>query len=57
MMLVDRPQILPVVDAHTQRWPKVDAKISFNDRYVEVIEKGIDVAVQLGGTTVGWSAK
>ncbi|RZL58033.1 MAG: LysR family transcriptional regulator [Variovorax sp.] len=43
-----RLQILPVVQAYMRRWPLVSVNISFNDRYVDLIEEGIDVAVRVG---------
>ena len=44
-----RLQILPVVHAYLRQWPMVSVHISFNDRYVDLIEEGIDVAVRVGG--------
>lgn len=44
-----RLQILPVVHDYLRQWPMVDVKISFNDRYVDLVEEGIDVAVRVGG--------
>ena len=43
-----RLQILPVIQAYMRQWPTVSVDISFNDRYVDLIEEGIDVAVRVG---------
>ena len=44
-----RLQVLPVVHEYMQRWPAVTIAISFNDRYVDLVDEGIDVAVRVGG--------
>ena len=44
-----RLQVLPVVHRYMRRWPAVTVSVSFNDRFVDLIEEGIDVAVRVGG--------
>ncbi|MCJ2127521.1 substrate binding domain-containing protein [Methylobacterium sp. E-045] len=41
--------MLPIVQRYMRLWPAVEVNISFNDRYVDLIEGGIDVAVRVGG--------
>nr|WP_244035141.1 LysR family transcriptional regulator [Methylobacterium sp. E-066] len=43
-----RLQVLPVLQRYMQLWPAVDVNVSFNDRYVDLIDEGIDVAVRVG---------
>jgi DNA-binding transcriptional LysR family regulator len=44
-----RLQVLPVIHDYMRRWPKVEVNVSFNDRYVDLVEEGIDLAVRVGG--------
>lgn len=44
-----RLQVLPVVHDYMRRWPNVEVNISFSDRYVDLVEEGIDLAVRVGG--------
>lgn len=55
--------ILPLLDAYLKQWPELRADIRFTDRYIDLIDEGLDVAVRIGGTaddsqlsarTVGW---
>jgi DNA-binding transcriptional LysR family regulator len=55
--------ILPVIDTFLKQWPALRADILFNDRFVDLIEEGIDVAIRIGGLkddslilsrTIGW---
>lgn len=41
--------ILPVLNAFVKKWPDLQADVWFTDRYVDLIEEGIDVAVRIGG--------
>lgn len=41
--------ILPVLNAYIKAWPEIQADVWFTDRYVDLIEEGIDVAVRIGG--------
>ncbi|CAP41513.1 transcriptional regulator, LysR-family [Bordetella petrii] len=41
--------ILPVLNAYVKTWPQIQADVWFTDRYIDLIEEGIDVAVRIGG--------
>lgn len=41
--------ILPVLNAYIKAWPDIQADVWFTDRFVDMIEEGIDVAVRIGG--------
>lgn len=41
--------ILPVLNAYIKTWPDIQADVWFTDRFVDLIEEGIDVAVRIGG--------
>jgi DNA-binding transcriptional LysR family regulator len=43
-----RTQVLPVIEAFLARWPEVTAEVSFTDRFVDMIDEGIDIAVRIG---------
>ncbi|MGB8928960.1 MAG: LysR family transcriptional regulator [Pantoea agglomerans] len=40
--------VLPVLEAFLQKWPELRADIVFNDRYVDLIEEGFDIAIRIG---------
>ena len=44
-----RLQVWPSLLALTQRHPQLRPHVSFSDRFVDLIEEGIDVAVRIGG--------
>ncbi|MCJ2113499.1 LysR family transcriptional regulator [Methylobacterium sp. E-025] len=44
-----RLQVLPVLQRYMRLWPAVSVNISFSDRYVDLVDEGIDVAVRVGG--------
>lgn len=55
--------ILPLLDAYLKQWPELRADIRFTDRFIDLIDEGLDIAVRIGGTgddsqlsarTVGW---
>lgn len=46
-----RLQVLPVIHQYMRLWPAVNVNISFNDRYVDLIDEGIDIAIRVGGMT------
>jgi DNA-binding transcriptional LysR family regulator len=41
-------QVLPVLDAFLASWPAVAADVSFTDRFVDLVDEGIDVAIRIG---------
>lgn len=46
-----RLHILPVLQRFLNRWPEVEAEVSFSDEYRDIVGDGIDVAVRIGGPT------
>jgi len=55
--------ILPLLDAYLKRWPNLRADIWFTDRFVDLIDEGLDIALRIGGSeedsqlltrTIGW---
>jgi DNA-binding transcriptional LysR family regulator len=55
--------ILPLLDAYLKEWPELRANIWFTDRFVDLVDEGIDIAIRIGTPkddtqlltrTVGW---
>lgn len=44
-----RRHIMPVLRHFLQRWPDVQADVSFSDDYTDLVRDGIDVAIRIGG--------
>lgn len=44
-----RLRVLPPLLAFTEKYPQILPSISFTDRFVDLVEDGIDVAVRIGG--------
>lgn len=40
--------VLPVLDQYLKQWPELRADIRFTDRFVDLVEEGVDVAVRIG---------
>ncbi|HEU4590618.1 MAG TPA: LysR family transcriptional regulator [Steroidobacteraceae bacterium] len=40
--------LLPAIPQFTQRYPDIALEVRFNDRYVDVLAEGVDVAVRVG---------
>jgi DNA-binding transcriptional LysR family regulator len=47
-MTLGRRHVLPVIEQYLQLWPEVTATVAFTDRFVDLIEEGIDVAIRTG---------
>jgi DNA-binding transcriptional LysR family regulator len=45
-----RLHVLPIVNEFMRKWPEISVNISFNDRFVDLIDEGIDLAIRLGGS-------
>jgi DNA-binding transcriptional LysR family regulator len=45
-----RLHVLPIVSQFMSKWPEISVNISFNDRYVDLIDEGVDLAIRLGGS-------
>lgn len=35
------------------KWPEISVSASFNDRYVDLIDEGVDLAIRIGGSEDG----
>jgi DNA-binding transcriptional LysR family regulator len=42
--------VLPIVNEFMRKWQEISVNISFNDRFVDLIDEGIDLAIRLGGS-------
>jgi DNA-binding transcriptional LysR family regulator len=40
--------VLPILDRYLKLWPELRADIRFTDRFVDLVEEGVDVAVRIG---------
>ncbi|HEK1766412.1 TPA: LysR family transcriptional regulator [Pseudomonas putida] len=40
--------VLPILDVYLKQWPELRADIRFTDRFVDLVEEGVDVAVRIG---------
>ncbi|KGT95661.1 transcriptional regulator [Erwinia typographi] len=47
-----RSVVMPVLCKYLDRWPRVDAEVSFSDRTVDFLADGFDLAVRLGGQNI-----
>lgn len=45
-----RLHVMPIVNQFIKKWPEISVNISFNDRFVDLIDDGIDLAIRLGGS-------
>ncbi len=45
-----RLHVLPIVNQFISKWPEISVNVSFNDRFVDLIDEGIDLAIRLGGS-------
>ena len=50
-----RLRVMPLLLAFTQQYPAVQPHVSFTDRFGDMVEEGIDVAVRIGGADA-WPA-
>jgi DNA-binding transcriptional LysR family regulator len=55
--------ILPILDVYLKQWPDLRADVWFTDRFVDLVEEGVDIAIRIGAPkddsqlltrTVGW---
>ncbi|AYW42084.1 LysR family transcriptional regulator [Pseudomonas aeruginosa] len=44
-----RMHVLPILHRFMAEWPELVVNVSFTDRYVDLIEEGIDLAIRIGG--------
>jgi DNA-binding transcriptional LysR family regulator len=45
-----RLHVLPIVNQFMSKWSEISVNVSFNDRFVDLIDEGIDLAIRLGGS-------
>jgi DNA-binding transcriptional LysR family regulator len=48
-----RLHVLPILSQFMNKWPEISVSVSFNDRYVDLIDEGVDLAIRLGGSDDG----
>lgn len=44
-----RLHIMPVLHHFMDEWPELEVNVSYSDRYTDLIEEGIDLAIRIGG--------
>ena len=47
-----RMRVMPLLLKFAERYPAVRPQVSFTDRFVDVIEEGVDITVRIGGPEV-----
>jgi DNA-binding transcriptional LysR family regulator len=45
-----RLHVLPIVNQFMSKWPEISVNVSLSDRFVDLIDEGIDLAIRLGGS-------
>lgn len=48
-----RLHVLPIINCFMHKWPEISITASFNDRYVDPIDEGVDLAIRIGGSEDG----
>jgi DNA-binding transcriptional LysR family regulator len=48
-----RLHVSPILSQFMNKWPELSVSVSFNDRYVDLIDEGVDLAIRLGGSDDG----
>ena len=48
-----RLHVLPILNRFMHKWPEISVSASFNDRYVDLIDEGVDLAIRIGGSEDG----
>lgn len=48
-----RIKVLPVLSRFLKTWPKLQAEVRFNDRTVDLVAEGFDLALRVGARDVG----
>src|SRR6516164_8333956 len=43
-----RLHVLPVLNEFIRKWPEISVSASFGDRYVDLIDEGVDLAIRIG---------
>jgi uncharacterized Zn-binding protein involved in type VI secretion len=42
--------VLPILNDFMRKWPEISISASFGDRYVDLIDEGVDLAIRIGGS-------
>jgi DNA-binding transcriptional LysR family regulator len=45
-----RLHVLPILSGFMRKWPEISVSASFSDRYVDLIDEGVDLAIRIGGS-------
>ncbi|WP_315706501.1 MULTISPECIES: LysR family transcriptional regulator [unclassified Bradyrhizobium] len=45
-----RLHVLPVLNEFIRKWPEISVSASFGDRYVDLIDEGVDLAIRIGSS-------
>jgi DNA-binding transcriptional LysR family regulator len=45
-----RLHVLPILNDFMRKWPEISVSASFSDRYVDLIDEGVDIAIRIGET-------
>ena len=45
-----RLHVLPILNDFMRKWPEISVSASFSDRYVDLIDEGVDIAIRIGDT-------
>jgi DNA-binding transcriptional LysR family regulator len=45
-----RLHVLPVLNDFMRKWPEISVNASFGDRYVDLIDEGVDLAIRIGSS-------
>ncbi len=46
-----RLYVIPHIPAFMQRWPGIELDVHFDDRFVDLIGEGFDLAIRIGALT------
>ncbi|MBN7123325.1 LysR family transcriptional regulator [Erwinia billingiae] len=46
-----RMQVMPLINEFCQQNPEMQIALSFSDRFVDLFEEGVDIAIRIGGST------
>ena len=44
-----RLHVLPMLHRFMETWPEIAVNVTFTDRYVDLIDEGVDLAIRIGG--------
>jgi DNA-binding transcriptional LysR family regulator len=48
-----RLHVFPILNRFMHKWSEISVSASFNDRYVDLIDEGVDLAIRIGGSEDG----